>query len=157
MRLGLQKMINSKHNLLETTVGGIVFLIACLFLGYSIKVTSFDKELSSANFKLHATFESVDGLKVGSEVVLAGVKIGSVSKIELDTTNFIARTTMSLFKNFNIPDDTEAIIESDGLLGEKYISLNIGGSDTNLVAGEELAYTQSSINILNLLGKFVNK
>ena len=85
------------------------------------------------------------------------MKVGTVSNIELDTQDFIAKTTFSLFENFNIPDDTEAIISSDGLLGEKYISLNVGGSDTNLVDGDEFLYTQSSVNIVNLLGKFVNK
>ena len=157
MRLGYLKMINNKHGLIETIFGGIVFFTACIFLFYTVKITSLNKELSRNYFKLHASFDSVEGLRLGSEVLLSGVKIGTVSQIELDTQNFLAKTTFSLFDDFNIPDDTEAIIISDGLLGEKYISLNVGGSDNTLAEGEEFLYTQSSVNIFNLLGKFVNK
>lgn len=157
MRPGYLKMINRKHGLVETIFGGVVFFTACIFLAYAVKTTSLNKELSSNYFKLHASFDSVEGLRLGSQVLLSGVKVGSVSRIELDTQNFVARTTFSLFEDFNIPDDTEAIIISDGLLGEKYISLNVGGSDNTLTDGEEFLYTQSSVNILNLLGKFVNK
>ena len=157
MRLGYQKMSSKKYGLIETILGGIVFFIACGFLVYTFKISSLNSQLSSGKFKLHANFSSVEGLKLGSDIVLAGVKVGTVSNIELDTQYFIAKTTFSLFENFNIPDDTEAIISSDGLLGEKYISLNVGGSDTSLVDGDELVFTQSSVNIFNLLGKFVNK
>ena len=157
MRLGRQKMSSKKHGLVETIFGGIVFFIACGFLVYAVKISSLNSQLSSGNFKLHASFTSVEGLRLGSDIMLAGVKVGTVSNIELNTNDFTAKTTFSLFKNFNIPDDTEAIISSDGLLGERYISLNVGGSDTSLVDGDEFVYTQSSVNILNLLGKFVNK
>ena len=157
MRLGHQKMSSKKYGLIETIFGGIVFFIACGFLVYAVKISSLNSQFSSGNFKLHADFSSVEGLKLGSDIVLAGVKVGTVSNIELDTQDFIAKTTFSLFENFNIPDDTEAIISSDGLLGEKYISLNVGGSDNNMVDGDELLYTQSSENILNLHGKILNK
>ena len=157
MRLGHQKMSSKKYGLIETIFGGIVFFIACGFLVYAVKISSLNSQFSSGNFKLYANFSSVEGLKLGSDIVLAGVKVGTVSNIELDTQDFIAKTTFSLFENFNIPDDTEAIISSDGLLGEKYISLNVGGSDNNMVDGDEFLYTQSSVNIVNLLGKFVNK
>jgi phospholipid/cholesterol/gamma-HCH transport system substrate-binding protein len=150
-------MISKKHGLVETVFGGLVFLTACFFLFYTFNLSSLHKEISGANFKLHASFDSVEGISVGSDIVLAGVKVGTVSSIELDTQDFVAKTTFSLFENFNIPNDTEAIIISDGLLGEKYIALNVGGSDTTFLDGDEFVYTQSSINILNLLGKFVNK
>jgi phospholipid/cholesterol/gamma-HCH transport system substrate-binding protein len=157
MRLGHQKMSSKKYGLIETIFGGIVFFIACGFLVYAVKISSLNSQFSSGNFKLYADFNSAEGLKLGSDIVLAGVKVGAVSNIELDTQDFIAKTTFSLFENFNIPDDTEAIISSDGLLGEKYISLNVGGSDTLLEHGDEFIYTQSSVNILNLLGKFATK
>ena len=149
-------MINTKKGLIETIFGGIVFFTACFFLAYAIKTSSLNEEFSSTNFQLYASFNSAEGLIIGSDVFLAGVKVGSVSDIELDIENFVARTTFSLFKNFNIPDDSEAIIISDGLLGEKYVSVNVGGSDTSFLDGDEFVYTQSSINIFNLLGKFVN-
>ena len=150
-------MIKMKHGLFETILGGVVFFAACFFLAYSVKTSSLSSELTSANFKLYASFDSADGLKLGSDILVAGVKVGKVSNIELDTQNFIAKTTFLLFKNFSFPDDTEAVIVSDGLLGDKYVSLNVGGSDSVLMDGDELLYTQSSINMFNLLGKFINK
>lgn len=150
-------MINKKYALVETIFGGFVFFTACIFLIYAVKISSLNNELSGSSFKLHASFDSVDGLRPGSDVLLAGVKIGTVANIELDTDNFVAKTTFSLFDDFQIPDDSEAVIVSDGLLGEKYITLNVGGSDITLLDGGEFIYTQSSINIFNLLGKFVNK
>lgn len=156
-RHGYQKMINKKYALVETIFGGFVFFTACIFLIYAVKISSLNNELSGSSFKLHASFDSVDGLRPGSDVLLAGVKIGTVANIELDTDNFVAKTTFSLFDDFQIPDDSEAVIVSDGLLGEKYITLNVGGSDITLLDGGEFIYTQSSINIFNLLGKFVNK
>jgi phospholipid/cholesterol/gamma-HCH transport system substrate-binding protein len=150
-------MINRKQGLVETIFGGIVFVTACVFLVYAVKISSLNNEMTGTKFKLYANFESVDGLRLGSDVLLAGVKVGTVDNIELDTQDFVAKATFSLFDDYNIPDDTEAIIISGGLLGEKYVSLNVGGSDTSLVNGDEFIYTQSSVNIFNLLGKFVNK
>ena len=157
MRRGIQKMTNKKSGLIEIVVGGIVFLVACLFLVYSLSVAGSKTALYNKSFLLRANFQSAEGLELGSAVTLAGVKVGTVSKIELDTEQFVAKTTFLLFKNFAIPDDSEAVITSDGLLGEKYVSVNIGGSDTILNYGDEFIYTQSSVNIFNLLGKFVGQ
>ena len=88
---------------------------------------------------------------------MAGVKVGIVSDIQLDKESFQAKATFSLFEDYKLPEDTEAIINADGLLGEKYVALNVGGSDLVLVAGDEFLYTQSSISILNLLNKFTGQ
>ena len=157
MRLGLQKMKSKKDGLAEILTGGIVFLIALLFVGYSIKETSFKAEMKGENFILYANFQSVEGIKLGSDILLAGVKVGRVSSIELDKVSFQAKATLSLFDDYKLPDDTEAVINSDGLLGGKYISLNVGGSDITLNNGDEVFYTQSSIDILNLLNKFTSQ
>ncbi len=157
MRLGRQKMKNRKDGLAETFTGGIVFLIAVLFIGYAIKTTNFNTGIKSDSFILHADFQSVEGIKLGSDVLLAGVKVGTVSAIKLDIGSFQARTTFSLFDDYKLPEDTEAVINSDGLLGGKYISLNAGGSDQTLNTGDELLYTQSSMSLLNILSKFASQ
>jgi len=151
-------MSNSKKYLnAETIMGAIVFIVAFLFLLYAVQKTNFKNEFSNNVFIIYASFESADGLRTGSDVMLAGVKVGSVSDINLNKEQYTADTTLSLFDNYNIPEDSEAIIVSDGLLGEKYISLNIGGSAESLKHGDYFLYTQSSINIINLLNKFSSK
>ena len=154
MRRGLQKMISKRNGFAEIIVGGIVVILAISFIVYSVKTTDLNKELSDSNFVLHASFTSVQGINLGSEVVLAGVKVGTVTNIELNKESFEAKITFSLFEDYKLPDDTEAVINADGLLGENYLSLNVGGSDTVLSNGEELLYTKSSMNILNILNNF---
>ena len=103
---------------------------------------------------MYAEFESVDGLRVGSPVLLAGVKVGSVTEISLDTKTYFAKTRLELDRSILIPEDSEAIIVSDGLLGEKYVSVNVGGADSFLKNGDQFLYTQGSVNIINLLNQF---
>ena len=157
MKLGLQTMITKRDGIAEIVIGGAVFLIALGFIFYSVAVTNFGKDFSNSKFSLQASFESVNGIQLGSNVVLAGVKVGSVSKIQLDKESFQAKVTFSLFEDYKLPEDTEAVINSDGLLGGNFISLNVGGSDIVLESGDELLYTQSSVSILNLLSKFAGQ
>ena len=150
-------MTTNQDGLKEIFLGGLVFAVAVAFLIYTVFTVGIKEELSTGKFTLYANFQSVDGLTLGSNVVLAGVKVGTVSEIELVRETFQAKVTLSLTKDYKLPDDTEAIINADGLLGGKYISLNVGGSDIALASGEELVYTQGSISILNLLSKFTSK
>ena len=151
--------MNSRKNKapIETIAGAVVLIFAFTFLIYAFQKTDLSDDFRETNFVIHADFDSVAGLRVGSDIMLAGVKVGSVSEIELDAERYVASTTMNLYKDFNIPEDTEAIIVSDGLLGEKYISLNVGGAMDTLTQGDQIIYTQGSINIFNLLSKFVDK
>ncbi len=157
MRLGRQNMKSKKNGLAEILTGGIVFLTAVFFVGYSIKATNFSTGIKSDNFILYANFQSLQGIRLGSDILLAGVKVGTVSSIKLDKDSFQAQATFSLFDDYKLPEDTEAVVDSDGLLGGKYISLNVGGSDITLNTGDELLYTQSSMNLFNLLNKFTNQ
>ncbi len=142
---------------IETIAGAIVLILACFFLIYSFQKSGISRQLYNEEFILTAEFNSVDGLSTGSNIFLAGVKIGTVSDIQLNLENFLARVTISLYDDFAIPDDTEAIIVSDGLLGEKYISLNPGGSSESFNTGDQIIYTQGAVNIVNLLNKFSGK
>ena len=150
-------MINKRTGLIEVVVGGVIFFIALIFIIYTITTSNFRKSYFESPFFVVASFQSVEGIKVGSDVLLAGVKVGNVSKIQLDKDLFQAVITLSLYDDYQLPEDTEAIINSDGLLGGKYVLLNVGGSDTILTNGDELLYTQSSVGIFNLLNRFISK
>ena len=107
-------------------------------------------------YQLHARFDNVDGIVTGSKVKLSGVNIGTVKSISLEPESFYAFITMNFDREFNFPDDTEASVQLEGLLGGSYISILPGGSDVILLNNQEILYTQGSKSLLNLMLKFAN-
>ncbi len=153
-KVGLLMNDENQYKSIEILVGFLIIIITLilLFFGafnyFSDKINNYNKYL--------AEFSSSDGIIIGSDVRLAGVKIGTVSDLNLNEETYLATVEISVDKKIKIPEDTEANISSDGLLGEKYVSLNVGGSDIMLDNGEKLIYTQGSIDFLNLILKFAN-
>ena len=105
---------------------------------------------------LYASFDEIGGLAARSPVVIGGVKVGQVRRIELAPDgSFRARVTMDVDKGLKLPDDTQAAVLTQGVLGNQYVGLSPGGSDTLLQDGGEIAYTQSAVVIERLIGKFI--
>ena len=144
-----------KINFLDAFLGLLVLLVFSLFLFY-IYITIDTKFFKVDGFQLHARFDSVDGIVAGSKVKLSGVNIGTVKSISLEPENFYALITMNFDKQFNFPDDTEASVQMEGLLGGSYISILPGGSDVILLNDQEILYTQGSTSLINLMLKFAN-
>jgi phospholipid/cholesterol/gamma-HCH transport system substrate-binding protein len=103
---------------------------------------------------LQAHFTNVGGLKPTASVRSAGVLVGRVTSIVLDTERYEARVTMSIDKRYQFPKDTFANILTSGLLGEQYIGLMPGGDDKMLANGDEFKKTQSAVVLEDLIGKF---
>ena len=144
-----------KINFLDAFLGLIVLLVSGLFLFY-IYVSVDTKLFTNDKFELHARFDNIDGIVPGSKVKLSGVNIGTVKSISLEPDNFYAFITMNFDKEYNFPDDTEASVQLEGLLGGSYISILPGGSDVILLKNQEILYTQGSTSLLNLMLKFAN-
>ena len=144
-----------KINFLDAFLGSVVLLITGAFIFY-VYVTVDSKFLKSDVFRLHARFENIDGIVTGSKVKLSGVNIGTVQSIALEPDNFYAFITMDFDKEYSFPDDTEASVQLEGLLGGSYISILPGGSDVFLLNNQEILYTQGSTSLLNLMLKFAN-
>ena len=144
-----------KVNFLDAFLGLVVLLITGLFLSY-IYFTVDTKLFKGDGFKLHARFDNIDGIVAGSKVKLSGVNIGTVTSISLEPENFYAFVTMNFDKEFSFPDDTEASVQLEGLLGGSYVSILPGGSDVMLLNNQEILYTQGSTSLLNLMLKFAN-
>jgi phospholipid/cholesterol/gamma-HCH transport system substrate-binding protein len=105
---------------------------------------------------LYANFDEVGGLAPRSPVVIGGVKVGQVKQIELAPDgSFRARVTMDVDSNLKLPDDTQAAVLTQGVLGNQYVGLQPGGSDTFLADGGEITYTQSAVVIERLIGKVI--
>ncbi|MFL2801032.1 MAG: MlaD family protein [Paracoccaceae bacterium] len=105
---------------------------------------------------MHARFDNIDGIVTGSKVKLSGVNIGTVRSISLEPENFYAFITIDFDKAYNFPDDTEASVQLEGLLGGSYISILPGGSDVILLKNQEILFTQGSTSLINLMLKFAN-
>jgi phospholipid/cholesterol/gamma-HCH transport system substrate-binding protein len=142
-----------KRSVFETILGAIVIIIAASFLVMAYKKGGVSTV--AQGYDVTANFSKVDGLQVGADVRIAGVKVGDLTAIELDPKTYQASAHLLIDNNIQIPDDTVALITTEGLLGGKYISLEVGGSDVNLKPGGRMQYTQASANLEELLGQAI--
>ena len=110
----------------------------------------------TAGYPLTARFDKAEGVAVGTEVRLAGVTVGKVTRQALDD-NFRAVLTLQLDNTVKLPTDSNAVIQTDGLLGAKFISLQPGGDEKMLQPGQEIAYTQSSLSLQDLLDMIISQ
>jgi phospholipid/cholesterol/gamma-HCH transport system substrate-binding protein len=139
---------------LETIVGIFVF-IGLICVGYlTIKLGKMEL-IGSNNYILSARFNSVSGLKTDSSVEMAGVEIGRVSEIGLDSERQTALVTLKIHKNVQITDDAIASIKTSGLIGDKFINITPGGSDIILQPGETITETESAIDLEELISQYV--
>jgi phospholipid/cholesterol/gamma-HCH transport system substrate-binding protein len=104
---------------------------------------------------LYARFDQTGGLKPRAPVVIAGVKVGQVKAIMLDETGR-ARVELDLDKSLKIPTDTSASIVTSGILGDRYISLQLGGEAETLGPGDEIGFTESAVILERLIGKLIH-
>lgn len=144
---------------LEMLVGLFVSLgVAAVFV-LTFRVASLDTVGGAdQTYRVSASFENIGGLKVGSPITLAGVRVGRVTGIQVDQELFEAVVTMAISREFNrIPQDSDAQILTAGLLGEQYIGLNAGGSDQFLAEGGELKLTQSALVLEKLIGTVIER
>jgi phospholipid/cholesterol/gamma-HCH transport system substrate-binding protein len=139
---------------LETGVG-IFVLVGLVCIGYlTIKLGKM--ELLGENFYLlKAKFFSVSGLKPGAAVEMAGVRIGQVDSISLDTDRYVADVGLKVQKGVKVSDDTIASIKTAGLIGDKFVKLSPGNSDIYLSPGEAIVDTESALDIEELISKYV--
>ena len=142
------------ENATEVAVGGAVLAAAAGFLFYVVNATGVGSTPSGV-YELGASFRSVQGIAVGTDVRLAGVKIGTVTGLDLNPDTFRADTTFTVQDGIVLPDDSSIIVASEGLLGGNFIEIVPGGSPINLEPGEEIIDTQGAVGLIELLTKFV--
>lgn len=140
---------------LEAATGAGVLLIAAGFLFYLVQGTGFARGSGGDGYALTASFRSADGVNVGTDVRLAGVKIGAVREMSLNAETYRAETVLALKAGLQIPDDSAAVIASEGLLGGNYVEIVPGGSLFYLEPGAEIEETQGAVSLMQLLFKFV--
>jgi phospholipid/cholesterol/gamma-HCH transport system substrate-binding protein len=134
-----------------------VFVVAGLaaLVVLALKVGNLSTYNVSESYELQAHFSNIGGLKPQASIKSAGVLVGRVTGITLDTERYEAKVTMSVDKRYKFPKDTFANILTSGLLGEQYIGLMPGGDEKMLGNGDELKKTQSAVVLEDLIGKFI--
>lgn len=143
----------SNNNTVETLIGAIVIAVAAGFLFFAYTSTGSG---SVAGYDVTARFSSADGIANGTDVRLHGIKVGSVKELTLDPKSYMAIATLTVRRDIQIPDDSSAKITSSGILGSSYISISPGGSDTMLAENGELNDTQGAVDLMGLVGRYIN-
>lgn len=144
--------MNKSNNYFEIIVGTFVLLCAVFFFFSSFKNSKID---SNKGYHLVAKFDNIDGISDGSDVKISGVKIGTVEKQFLDQKTYRAALKLIISDDVKLPSDSSAKVSSEGLLGSKYLSIEVGADEEILKDGDEIKFTQSSVNFEELLGKFI--
>ena len=142
----------ASRGIAEVATGAAVLLVAAGFLGFAVAHSG---RSASGGYELTAKFDHIDGLTLGADVRIAGVKVGSVSDQRIDPASYLAVVGMKIREDIALPKDTSAEIASESLLGGKYMNLTPGGDSTMLKPGQAITITQSSVSLEQLLGKFI--
>lgn len=140
------------NRLIETLAGAAVIAVAVGFAAYSYSRAGID---TVDGYEIKASFNSIDGLSVGNDVRISGVKVGSVTGQDLDPKTYMAVIKMSVRSDLELPLDSSAKIASDGLLGGKFVALEPGGDIEMIEEGGEIEYTQGSVNLEDLIGQVI--
>ncbi len=143
----------ARHNPAELLTGAVVLAVAALFGAYALANTG--TSFSGGGYDLRAQFDHVDGLSVGTDVRVAGVKVGSIRSIALNPKTYLADVVFSVQKDLQLSTDSSATVSTDGLLGGKYLALATGGEDKMLKPGDAVTITQGSINLESLIGTYI--
>ncbi|MBB6254836.1 outer membrane lipid asymmetry maintenance protein MlaD [Nitrospirillum iridis] len=141
-----------RSNVIETVLGAVVLVVAAFFL-YVAYTTANVRAVSG--YALQARFASTGGLATGNDVRISGVKVGSVTKAYLDPKTYQAVVEVQIDNQIHLPVDTSAGIASESLLGGRYLNLQPGGEEEMLKPGGRIQYTQSAVNLEDLLGRFI--
>ena len=139
-------------NVIETVMGAVVLVAAAFFLFFAYSTS---QVRAVQGYEVTAQFDSVAGIRDGSDVRIAGVKVGSILSETLDPKTFLASVRMSIDHSYKLPDDTVAEIVSNGLLGEQYMSLVPGGEEKTIPPGGQIKFTQSPVSLENLIGQMI--
>ena len=140
------------NNIVETILGAAVLLIAGFFVLYAYSVAGVS---SQSGYILTANFNRVDGLVLGADIRLSGIKIGSVTKMDLDKESYQAIVEMTIDSDIRLYEGTAAKITSAGIFGSQYISLDPGGGEESLEEGDEIVDAVGAVDLVQLISKFI--
>lgn len=139
-------------NVMESLLGAMVLMVAGGFLAFA-----YDRSGHSVGeaYVLEARFGRVDGLGIGSDVRMAGIKVGTVLEQHIDPETFEAVINFSVEQGIELPVDTAVLITAEGLLGGTYLAIQPGGDIEYLEPGDQIEETQDAVDLIGLINKFL--
>jgi phospholipid/cholesterol/gamma-HCH transport system substrate-binding protein len=140
------------RNVLETVMGAVVLIVALIFLTFAYSSANIR---TGPGYELNAKFDHVDGIRVGSDVNIAGIKVGTITRAVLDPSSYQVRLYLTIDRRYQLPVDTVANIEAPSLLGENVLSLVPGNDDKMIAAGGAIANTNSPSSLMSLIKQYV--
>ena len=138
----------------KETVVGIFVVIGLICIAYMTVKLGNVGFLGENTYSLTAKFSTVTGLRVGNPVNMLGLEIGRVAKFEMDQEDQVAIVTLEINKGIEVYDDAIASIKTEGLIGDKFISIDAGGGGDLLADGDEITDTESPTDIMELVSKY---
>jgi phospholipid/cholesterol/gamma-HCH transport system substrate-binding protein len=141
-----------RRNVIETIMGAVVLLVAIVFVVFAFRTSGIS---AAGGYSVEAVFNDASGLSIGTDVRMAGVKVGTVVGQRLDTETFQARILLQIDESIQLPSDSSARILPDGLLGGNFVSLEPGAEEDLIPPDGRIEFTQSAINVVELLGRFI--
>ncbi len=142
-----------QKNVLETLMGAVVLIVAGVFLVFAYEGSEID--VGKDGYTVSGKFTNASGISLGSDVRIGGIKVGVVSDLGLDPETYDAVIAMQISEDTKLPRDSSAAIVSSGLLGDKFIQITPGGDDAMLAEGGRIEFTQSAVNLEEMIGKFM--
>lgn len=140
------------RRIVETLLGAAVLVVAFGFLAWAYTRSNL---AAPDGYRLYAQFDNIDGLEIGADVRVSGIRVGKVTDAALDPETYRAKVALDVQNGIELPRDSSAAVVSSGLFGSKYVSIVPGGDIDMLKPGDEITLTQSAINLETLIGKFV--
>lgn len=144
-----------RENIGEAIAGLFVLIVAIWFVVFAFQRTGGGSRADA--LRVTALFPNATGIGVGTDVRIAGLKIGTVSAVALEPESWQAKVTLALDPKIKVPADSSAAISSEGLLGGSYLALLPGGDPTPLKNGDEILDTQGAVDMMSLIGSVVNR
>lgn len=144
-----------RESLFETLIGFVVVAVAGTFLWFSLQQRSDAAPRDS--YTLTAKFNRIDGVSPGTDVRMAGVKVGSVNDVKLDPKTYKAVVSFTMPKGVQVPDDSTVQVVSDGLLGGAYLGILVGGSFDYVPEGGTVEFTRGSVDLLTVLSEVAGR
>lgn len=138
----------------QETVVGVFVVVGLLAIAYMTVRLGNVGFLGENSYSLYAKFTSVTGLRVGNPVNMLGLEIGRVESFKMDQENQVAVVELKINKDIEVYDDAIASIKTEGLIGDKYISIDAGGGGDLLEDGDTIADTESPTDIMDLVSKY---
>jgi phospholipid/cholesterol/gamma-HCH transport system substrate-binding protein len=144
-----------RENIGEAIVGLLVVILAVWFVIFAWQRTGGGEKAGS--IQINAIFPNATGVSAGTDVRVSGLKVGTVTGLSLDPQSYQVKVAIALDPDVKLPADSSAAVTSDGLLGSSFVAFTPGGSPTPIKNGDTITDTQGSMDLMALIGQFINK